>query len=318
MSESTNRKTVIGAFVLLGGFLALFIIMIFGHVSFLSPSREAVVVFQNSITGLSVGAPVNFRGVKVGTVKSITLRFDPIDHKAYIPVVLTLEPDQIDVVKDASGGSKVNIQELISIGLRAELNLLSFVTGQSNIELDFDRSVPPVLHPRVTSLPEIPVRMSAVEKLKDSLGQIPITEISHHADAALLSVTQLSDSLNRDLPPLLSSTRQAIDLSHEMLKTTNETIKDLQTRLDVTLGKVDQLMETGNTQLNSRGEDLHATLVSATRTLDSLQNILSPRSVNRANLDATLRDIAASAASLRGFSSDIERNPQLLLMGRRP
>lgn len=81
---------------------------------------------------------------------------------------------------------------------------------------------------------------------------------------------------------------------------------------------MDQLMETGNTQLNARGADLHATLASATKTLGSLQDILSPRSIDRANLDAALRDIAASAASLRGFSSDIERNPQLLLMGRRP
>jgi paraquat-inducible protein B len=103
-----------------------------------------------------------------------------------------------------------------------------------------------------------------------------------------------------------------------MLKTTTGTIKDLQIKLDVTLGKVDQLMETGNTQLNTRGADLHATLAAATKTLDSLQDILSPRSIDRANLDAALRDIAASAAFLRGFSSDIERNPQLLLMGRRP
>ncbi|MFT8469159.1 MlaD family protein [Acetobacter syzygii] len=318
MSESTNRKTVIGAFVLFGGFLALFIVMAFGHMSFLAPSREAVVVFQNSITGLSVGAPVNFRGVKVGTVKSITLRFDPADRKAYIPVVLTLEPDQIHVVKDVPGGKKVSIQELISIGLRAELNLLSFVTGQSNIELDFDRSVPPVLHPRITDLPEIPVRMSAVEKLKDSLGQIPIKEISHHADAALLSVTQLSESLNRDLPPLLMSAKETADRSHETIEAATAAIKDLQAKLDVTLTKMDRLMETGNTQLNARGADLHATLASATRTLDSLQDILSPRSTDRANLDAALRDIAATAASLRGFSSDVERNPQLLLMGRRP
>ncbi len=77
-------------------------------------------------------------------------------------------------------------------------------------------------------------------------------------------------------------------------------------------------METGNTQLNARGTDLHATLASATRTLDSLQDILSPRSTDRANLHGALRDIAATAASLRGFSSDVERNPQLLLMGRRP
>jgi len=36
------------------------------------------------------------------------------------------------------------------------------------------------------------------------------------------------------------------------------------------------------------------------------------------NLEAALRDLAASAASLRGFSNDVEHNPQLLLTGRRP
>ncbi|MGF1277383.1 MlaD family protein [Acetobacter pasteurianus] len=318
MSQSTNRKTLIGAFVILGGLLGLFIIMAFGHMRFFTPSREAAVVFQNSITGLSVGAPVNFRGVKVGTVKSITLRFDPQDRKAYIPVVLTLEPDQIHVVKDVPGGTKVSIQEMISNGLRAELNLQSFVTGQSNIELDFDKSVTPVLHPRITDLPEIPVRLSTMEKLKDTIGQIPIKDISHHADLALLSITSLSDHLREDLPPLISSVKETADRSHETVQAATDAIKDLQAKLDVTLLKMDKLMDTGNTQLDARGKDLHATLASATKTLDSLQDILSPRSIDRANLDASLRDIAAAAASLRGFASDVERNPQLLLMGRRP
>lgn len=89
-----------------GGALALAVIMLFGHMRFFAPSREAVVVFQNSITGLAVGAPVNFRGVKVGSVKSITLRFDPLDRKAYIPVQLTLEPDQIHIVRDVPGAPK--------------------------------------------------------------------------------------------------------------------------------------------------------------------------------------------------------------------
>ncbi|MBO1326078.1 MlaD family protein [Acetobacter sp. TBRC 12305] len=317
MSESTNRKTLIGAFVLLGGGLALFIVMAFGHMRLFSPSREAAVVFQNSITGLSVGAPVNFRGVKVGTVKSITLRFDPEDHKAYIPVVLTLEPDQIHVVRDGVGGGEINIQSLIANGLRAELNLLSFVTGQSNIELDFDKTVVPVLHPRITNLPEIPVRLSTVEKLKDTLGQLPIKDISRHADAALLSVTALSDSLRTELPPLVESVKATSDHSRVTVDTATTAIKALQEKLSVTLNKMDTLLETGNTQLNARGADLHATLTSATKTLDSLQDVLSPRSVDRANLDAALRDIAASAAALRGFASDVESNPQLLLMGRR-
>ena len=318
MSESTNRKTVLGAFVIFGGVLALCIVMAFGHMRLFSPSREAAVVFQNSITGLAVGAPVNFRGVKVGTVKSISLRFDPMDHKAYIPVVLTLEPDQIHVVRDGPGGTSISIQQLISSGLRAELNLQSFVTGQSNIELDFDKAVPPELHPRITDLPEIPVRLSAMEKLKDSLGQIPVKDISRHVDTALLSITDLSNSLQHDLPPLVASMKATSDQSREAVDAAAQAIHTIQEKLGVTLNKMDTMLDSGTNQLNDRGADLHATLASTTKTLDSLQGILSPRSTDRANLDAALRDIAATAAALRGFANDVERNPQLLLMGRRP
>lgn len=318
MAESTSRKTLIGAFVVGGGALALAIIMLFGHMRFFASSREAVVVFQNAITGLTVGAPVNFRGVKVGSVKSITLRFDPKDHKAYIPVVLTLEPDQIHVVHDVPGGTKVQMPDMIANGLRAELNLQSFVTGQSNIELDFDKSSPVVLHPRITDMVEIPARLSTMEKLKDTLGQLPVKDMAHHADETLRSIQSLSDKLNTDLPPLVASMKITTDRSQDTVLAATQAIRDLQNKLDITLSKMDTLLQTGTQQLSGRGADIHATMVSATKALDSLQSVISPRSVDRANLDAALRDIASAAASLRGFASDVERNPQLLLMGRRP
>ena len=297
MSENTNRKTQIGLFVVLGGVLLLFIIMAFGHLRLFSKTREVALVFQNSISGLSVGAPVNFRGVKVGSVKSITLHVDPQDRKAYIPVIITLETEQVHVVEDNAKGKQINLQVMVDDGLRAGLNLQSLVTGQSNIELDFDKSVPATLHPRITSLPEIPVRLPAMEKLKN---------------------TALSDSLHQDLPSLIASMKKTSDQSQETIQTATETIRDLRTQLDVTLEKMDKLLDTGNSQLEMRGKDIHKTLASATATLEALQDILSARSVDRANLDAALRDIAATASSLRGFASDVERNPQLLLMGRRP
>ncbi len=311
MSDSTNKKTQIGAFVILGSVLLLFIIMTFGHLRLFSSSKDVAVVFQNSISGLSVGAPVNFRGVKVGSVKSITLHFDPADRKAYIPVIITLEPGQMHVVRDIPGQTRVSFQEMIDNGLRAGLNLQSLVTGQSDIELDFDKSVPAVFHPRITELPEIPVRLSAMEKLKNTLEQIPIKDISQHADTALLSITALSETLRQKLPPL-------IDHAQDTAIAATDTIKDLHTQLDETLLKMNHLLDAGTSELDQRGTDLHLTLSSATKTLNALQDILSERSADRANLDAALRDIAVTAASLRGFASDVERNPQLLLMGRKP
>ncbi len=52
--------------------------------------------------------------------------------------------------------------------------------------------------------------------------------------------------------------------------------------------------------------------------LTNLSDLTSQRGQTRENLDSTLRDLAATTASLRGFASDIEHNPQLLLTGRQP
>jgi paraquat-inducible protein B len=110
-----------------------------------------------------------------------------------------------------------------------------------------------------------------------------------------------------------------------MVDVATKAISDLQSRLDDTLTRVTALVATGDQQMTQRGADLHALLASSTQTvqqaretLSDLRSLTSSRGETRANLDATLRDLAAAAASLRGFANDVEHNPQLLLTGRRP
>ena len=68
-----------------------------------NPSVQAAVVFQDSIAGLSVGAPVTFRGVRVGAVESIAIEFDPKTKVAYIPVIVTLKPDRAPGARQDAG-----------------------------------------------------------------------------------------------------------------------------------------------------------------------------------------------------------------------
>ena len=143
------KQTVIGAFVFGGLVLAIGAIVLFGNFRLFSPTMRAAVVFQGSISGLSVGAPVTFRGVRVGAVESIVLQFDPQTHTAYIPVTVQLEPDRVRVMGDDSSARRVlDLSSLAARGLRAELNTQSFVTGQSQIDLDFDQSAPAVFFGR--------------------------------------------------------------------------------------------------------------------------------------------------------------------------
>jgi paraquat-inducible protein B len=104
-----------------------------------------------------------------------------------------------------------------------------------------------------------------------------------------------------------------------------KTLASLQAQLTTTLAGIDRLTTSGTAQLDARGDDLHrllvntnATVLQARQTLADLHGVTSPRSDERADIQSTLNDLAAAAAAMRGFASEVERNPQLLLTGRKP
>jgi paraquat-inducible protein B len=319
-----NRQTAVGAFVLGGIILGLTAVVLFGNLNLFNPSVRAAIVFQDSIAGLSVGAPVTFRGVRVGAVESIGIELDPKTQVAYIPVIIRLEPGR-GVIRRKPGDTNLDLPALITRGLRAELNVQSFVTGQSQIDLDFDPGSAPVLHPDIASLPEIPTRQSTLQKAREQLSQLPLRELADNANVTLQSLRTLAEKLDRDLPPLVDTLKDTSDRSSQTVETAGQAIRELQGRLDTTLGAIGHIAGTADQQLNQRGAELHTLLTAANQTmlqahalLGDLKGMTSDRAASRANLEATLRDLAAAAASLRGFASDVEHNPQLLLTGRKP
>ena len=89
------------------------------------------------------------------------------------------------------------------------------------------------------------------------------------------------------------------------------------------LRHLDSLLVDAHRQLDARGGELGHTLAAADRTLrraetllGSLNGLAEPRSQFRSDLEATVRDLAASARSLRNFAETIERNPNALLLGQ--
>jgi paraquat-inducible protein B len=319
-----NGQTVVGAFVLGGIALALAAIVLFGKFDPFHPSVRAAIVFEDSIAGLSVGAPVSFRGVRIGAVDSIGIEFDPKTKVAYIPVTVTLEPNSAQADRKQREDT-VSLTDLVTSGLRAELNLQSFVTGQSQIDLDFDPGSPAVLHGDITNLPEIPTRQSTLQKAAEQLSQLPLHELADNATATLQSLRGLTEKLDQDLPPLVESLKSTSDRSAQAVETANQAIKDLQDRIGTTLTTIGQTASAGTQQLTQRGDELRDLLGESDQTmrqvrdlLDNLNGLTSNRTAARTNLESTLRDLAAAAASLRGFANDVENNPQLLLTGRRP
>jgi paraquat-inducible protein B len=322
---NASRQTAIGAFVFGGLVLALMTVVLFGNFRLFNRPTRVAIIFQGSISGLTVGAPVTFRGVRVGAVQNITLQFDQPSQAAFIPVTVQLDPDSVRVTGGENGSQRIDLEAMVQRGLRAELMTQSFVTGQAQINLDFDPRSQAILHPSVTQLPEIPTRLSAFQRVEEQLTKLPIGELVKNADATLTSLHNLLDRLNQQMPVLFDDAKTISAGANKSLDAATAAIGDLQKRLDDTLGHIDQLAINSDQQVTQRGTDLHTLLTTSTQimmqlreSLGDLRSLTSSRGEVRTNLEATLRDLAAAAASLRGFANDVEHNPQLLLTGRRP
>ena len=109
MSKPAN-KTLIGAFVI--GAIALLVIavLIFGSGKFLKKTFHTVVFFEGSIKGLNEGAPVIFKGVKVGAVKEIRLIYDAANDSLRIPVIIELEPEKIKRDHELTGNHTLHLK----------------------------------------------------------------------------------------------------------------------------------------------------------------------------------------------------------------
>ncbi len=91
MSKQAN-KTMIGVFVLGAIGLALVAVVLLGSGKFFTKTYVAVCYFEGSVGGLNIGAPVVFRGVKVGSVRDVVLRYDPGKLTIQIPVFIEIDP----------------------------------------------------------------------------------------------------------------------------------------------------------------------------------------------------------------------------------
>ncbi|HOD11871.1 MAG TPA: MlaD family protein [Candidatus Omnitrophota bacterium] len=190
MSKQAS-KTLIGAFVV--GAVALLVIstVVFGASTLFKRTNKYVLFFDGSIKGLSVGAPVILRGVKIGAVKDIHLVYDPSIEDLVIPVIIEVEPSKIRNLPPRLSIEDYN--ELIKSGLRAKLDIDSFITGQLMIGLDFYENKPATLHKVAKKYPEIPTLPTSPD-IFQLMDDLPIKEIADDLKQTVAGINKLINS----------------------------------------------------------------------------------------------------------------------------
>jgi paraquat-inducible protein B len=192
MNRKTN-KALIGAFVV--GAVVIFAVglSVIGSGKIFRTTRKFVLFFDGSIKGLNVGAAVNFRGVKIGTVSDIRLVLNPQDYSVFIPVVIEIDPTIITGIKETFPNPKGYLR-FVERGMRARLDILSFVTGQLVVSLDFYPDKPARFVGLSKEYPEIPTLPSPIDELSKTLNDLPIKQIAEKTERAIEGIERFVNS----------------------------------------------------------------------------------------------------------------------------
>jgi len=178
MGKKSN-KTLIGTFVVGAIGLIIASLLVFGSGAFFKKTSKYVMYFGGSVKGLNVGAPVMFRGVKIGQVTDILMYFDPQNLSTIIPVYIEIDLDTLTIPEKGLAIMKrakkyEYTKGLIAKGLKAQLQMQSFVTGQLVVDLDFYPDKPLELVGFDKRYLEIPTVPTPLEKLTKALQDLDL------------------------------------------------------------------------------------------------------------------------------------------------
>jgi paraquat-inducible protein B len=249
MIQRSNPR-VIGGFVLGGIALLVAAILVFGSGQLFKKYSKAVIFFKGSVGGLRVGAPVDFRGVQIGTVQEISIQYDFKTEQFSIPVIVDIDPTRVKEVGRTAEDTPYTIESLIERGLRAELRSQSFVTGQMDVQLDFHKGdlAPLTAGNSTLPYPEIPAVPSTFEQAQEVLTELArdAPEMFKHLNLVLERAANLLGEFNgtgNDVHQLLA----------ELIKF-SKALGDSDEHVRSALAEIDKLAGHGDTMAVDLGE----------------------------------------------------------------
>jgi paraquat-inducible protein B len=345
MSKQAN-VTLIGAFVAGAIVLVVTGLLVFGSGRLFSNTKKFVLFFDGSIKGLNVGAPVDFKGVRVGSVIGIRVLFKQDDLSLRIPVFIEIDPKRLSEYMPEVGvtklpGSRPIIELLVEQGLRAQLVTQSLVTGLLSVDLDFHPDKPATYVELELGYPELPTVPSQLEAITKVLENLPLEDIVEKFHSALSGIDRLVNSPKLDeaitnLNGVLADGQKLVknfdsqaqrvgEDAHKLLVELNRQAGPLATELRggvqdtrAFIGKLDKNIVPVATSLEQTLKTAQAALKQAETTLASVDGMFNERSGLTVELSAMLNELSGAARSIRVLSDYIERHPEALIRGKRP
>ena len=311
--------TAIGAFVVASFAILVVVLIVVGSGRMFTKPVRFICMFQGSLNGLKIGAPVKVRGVQIGTVASIELRILPSQGRMRpgikglrLPVIVDIDRSQL-LARGATGEAleTAGFEDWAERGMRAQLATESLLTGLLYIDLDLHPGAPMnlALEPG-GPYREIPTVQTNLEQLQervmnalDKFGKIDF-------QAMVVSITDAANSI------------KTLTGSPD-LKATVESLKGTVANLNRAVSSARALINNANAQVGPLVADIREASDEADKTMKetraalvSLQQTLDPNSPLVVRLNQTLDSLTETSESLGEFADYLRRNPSALVRGR--
>jgi paraquat-inducible protein B len=299
--------------------------------------------FTGSVYGLQVGAPVVFRGVRVGSVESIEVFYDRATDTFSIPVVAELDGDAVGGLdgRRASSDVALALPALVKRGLTAQLAQQSFLTGLLYVDLDLRPQRTGSLRGTYRGAPEIPTSATAFQALKSQLEGMDFRRITEDLSAIAASarsvvagsgpqlkqalddltviaatVRRLSERLDKRVDPLAADLQRSMASARAALDRVGRAadgVDDTAGRLGVASDRIGALVAADAPLV----ANLQRAVDEVARTAAALRQATSGDSTLVNGTTRAMQDLSNAARALRDLAEALEAQPESLLRGRK-
>ncbi len=246
------------------------------------PALRVRMVFDQSVRGLVVGAPLDFLGIEIGTVKTVTLDYDKRRNRFPVEVEADIFPTRLGAVRNVMlnlPGTEEErdialVRKLVDNGLRAQQRTGNLLTGKMYVALDFIPRAAPAQLDTSQSVPGIPAVAGTLSDVQPQIAEIvakinkvPFDEIGRNLNDTLLQARGVIAKLGPQAQQSLAEVQHTL------------------TAVQDSLARADR-------------------------------NLLDSNAPIQRNAEQTLLDLQRAAQSLRTLSDYLQRHPESLLRGK--
>jgi paraquat-inducible protein B len=265
---------------------------------------QMLAYFGGSVAGLGVGAPVTLRGIRIGEVVAVSLRYDPSTDNVVVPVEFNVEPERIAQWRVQPTGNRLAaLRELVQRGLRVRLDSTSLLTGQKQLTIDIYPNTPPAevrIEGDRAVIPTLPSGsddiMSSASAILAKLNAMPFEQIGDNLNGALQGLSGVANS---------EQLRQSLASLQTTLAGTQDLVKRLNAGLDPALQRLPEV-----------AAGLEDSVRRANRLIASLDAGYGGNSTFSRDIDRMMLQLTDTARSVRVLADLLARHPEALIRGR--